>query len=193
MRSLRRTHADPGSHRPARRDPRHPRLPGPELPRAAPHASYFPEADRSRPRLRGALVRRRARRRRMKRSSRPLPPRRSQPRPPPGLPRRGSCAAGSRTPLCSPLFDVAELRGPRPRRGGKPSVVPTSPREFTVPALSDVGKARSSYLSAEESLATNAYHLDSVRKGAKSAHISRLLRIALQLNKMGSGNLLSGV
>ena len=68
MRSLRWTNADPGSHRPARSDPRHPRLPRSELPRTAPHASPFPRADRSRSRLRGALPRQRARCRGMLRS-----------------------------------------------------------------------------------------------------------------------------
>jgi transposase len=36
------TIADTGSHRSTRGDPRHPRVPGHELPRAAPHASPFP-------------------------------------------------------------------------------------------------------------------------------------------------------
>ena len=40
----------------------------------------------------------------MKRSSRPVPPRRSRPRVPRCEPRRGSCAAESRAPLCSPLL-----------------------------------------------------------------------------------------
>jgi hypothetical protein len=105
-----------GSHRPTRGDLRHPRVREPELPRAAPHASPFARADRSRARLRGAPTQRRPRRRRMKRSSPPLPPRRSRLRPPPGRAATGELRRRIARPLVFPAIFFTSCYLPRPAR-----------------------------------------------------------------------------
>ena len=74
---------------------------GPERPRTAPDASPFPGADRSRARLRGALARRRARRRWMVRSSRHVGPARNDGAnlPPQLLAANGGASGDQRDPL----------------------------------------------------------------------------------------------
>jgi len=98
-----------------------------------PSTRAAPGADRSRARLRGALARRRARRRRMKISARPAPPRRCHPDLPRASPAAGSCAAESRTPLCAPPLDRRASRASA-TTWEDPPVLPPSPRDFSVPS-----------------------------------------------------------
>ena len=89
---------------------------------------------------------RRARRRRLKSSTQPLPPRRCRPRPPPASP-DGGAAPPNRAPPCVPRHWTAELRELPPRRGRIHSLATFATRFNT-----------SRFIGRGENAARNAYH-----------------------------------